>query len=276
MMTKYAKLYKRVALLTLLGLFVYGISLAGNAGKGIITTEIKNPSPMDPESIKRGTETFVNFCSGCHGLRADGKGPQSYYLDPKPKNLRNPQFIQHLTDKRMFFSISGGVRTTSMPAFELMLFEEQRWDAVNYVRSLTKDEKVNVKNELSHVPVSKNIKNPLKASAGVINEGKRNFMYHCANCHGEKADGKGITSVNLIPAPRNLVAIRSFGEKPFVSYMSDHWMFDSISNGVPGTSMAPWGAALKKEERWSIINYLRAEVIAETKRMQSTGTLGGE
>jgi mono/diheme cytochrome c family protein len=53
-------------------------------------------------------------------------------------------------------------------------------------------------------------------------------------------------------------------------------MFDSISNGVPGTSMAPWGAALNKEERWSIINYLRAEVIAETKRMQSTGTLGGE
>jgi cytochrome c oxidase cbb3-type subunit I/II len=276
MKTKHGKLYKKIALLTLMGLFIYGISLAGNAGKGIITTEIKNPSPMDPESIKRGTEIFINFCSGCHGLRADGKGPQSYHLDPKPKNLRNAHFIQHLTDKRIFFSVSGGVRTTSMPAFELMLFEEQRWDAVNYVRSLTADEKITISNELAHVSVSEKIKNPLKASAKVIEEGKINFMYHCASCHGKKADGKGVTSVNLRPAPRNLVAIRSWGEKSFTSYMDDHWMFDSISNGVPGTSMAPWGAALNTEERWSIITYLRAEAASEKKRMESSGALGGE
>lgn len=276
MISKYAKLYKRTTLLTVMALFVFGISLVNLSGKGVITTEIKNPSPRDPESITRGTEIFINYCSGCHGLRADGKGPQSYSLDPKPKNLRNAQFVQHLTDKRIFFSISGGVRGTAMPAFELMLNEEKRWDAVNYVRSLTIDEKMNIKNSLKYVSIPENIKNPLIAGTEVLKKGKLNFLYHCANCHGKKADGKGITSVNLKPAPRNLVAIKSWGSKPFVKYMSDHWMFDSISNGVPGTSMAPWGGALNDEDRWSIISYLRAEADAEIKRMQASGTLGGE
>ncbi len=276
MKTKYTRLYKRAALMVVMGLFIYGISLAKLPGEGIITTEIKNPSPMDPKSIQKGAEVFLHYCSGCHGLRADGKGPQSYHLDPKPKNLRNTLFVQHLTDKRIFFSISGGVRTTSMPAFELILYEEQRWDAVNYVRSLTIDEKINIKNEFKHVTVPEKVKNPLRASAEVVKKGKLAFMYNCASCHGKKADGKGVTSVNLKPTPRNLVAIRSWGEKSFVHYMSDNWMFDSISNGVPGTSMAPWGVALDNEERWSIIHYLRAEATAEIKRMESSGTLGGE
>ncbi len=267
----YSKISKRTAFLTVMGLLICVISLGNLLGKSEFI--VKNPSPGDPAAIARGKDIFMNFCSGCHGLRADGKGPQSYSLDPKPKNLRNPQFVKHLADQRIFFSISGGVRGTSMPAFELMLLEKQRWDAINYVRSLTADSKVNIQNGLEHIAVPKNVKNPVKLTAEVIKNGKKNFLYNCASCHGVKADGKGETSVNLLPTPRNLVAIKSWGSKPFVSYMSDEWMKDSISNGVPGTSMGPWGAALDKEVIWSIINYLRSEAAAEIKRMESSGAI---
>ncbi len=270
----YSKISKRTAFLMVMGLLICVISLGNLLGKSEFV--VKNPSPGDPASITKGKDIFINFCSGCHGLRADGKGPQSYSLDPRPQNLRNPQFVKHLSDRRIFFSISGGVRGTAMPAFELMLHEDQRWDAINYVRSLTADNKLNIENGLVQIPIPKNVKNPVKPTAKVLNNGKMNFLYNCASCHGVKGDGKGVTSVNLLPAPRNLVTIKSWGSKPFVHYMSDEWIIDSISNGVPGTSMAPWGAVLKKEVLWSIVSYLRAEAAAEIKRMESSGTLGGE
>ena len=58
--------------------------------------------------------------------------------------------------------------------------------------------------------------------------------------------------------------------------MSDQWIFDSIANGVPGTSMAPWGVVLKADDLWTVVTYLRNEASAEIKRIETTGVLGGE
>lgn len=220
--------------------------------------KLETPS-ITSESIKDGEATFFEYCSGCHGRRADGRGPQALNLKPKPQNLRNAQFVKYLTDERMYSSISGGVRGTSMAAFELTLSPNRRWNVIHYLRSLTSDDTLKLSNSIAYQTVLPDAANPINISESSISQGKRIFYNYCANCHGEKADGKGIIAPNLIPEPRNLVAITSWGEKPFIDYMSDARMFDSITNGIPGTSMLPWIGVLSDEERWQTINFLRAE-----------------
>ena len=222
-------------------------------------TPLKNPKPMTAESVKAGEAIFFEYCAGCHGRRVDGRGLQSLNLNPKPQNLRNAQFVKYLTDERLFTSISGGVRGTAMQAFELMLTSDRRWDVINYIRSLTADDQINLPNATGFQTVADSSKNPLGKNETTIAQGRKMFMNYCASCHGAAADGKGIVASNLVPAPRNLVVVTSWGEKPFVDYLSDARLYDSITNGVPGTSMLPWIGPLSDADRWATILFLRSE-----------------
>ncbi len=235
-------------------LIISQVKLFGN--DGILAPSGQAP-PSTPESIVAGKAVFFEYCSGCHGRRADGRGPQSLNLIPRPQNLRNAQFVKYLTDDRMYTSVSGGVRGTAMPAFELMISTEKRWQVIHYLRSLTADDPITLANAIEYQPVSADAKNPQPASPKAIATGKTLFLNYCSNCHGPKADGKGIVAPNLAPGPRNLVVVASWGEKPFIDYMPDSRLYESITNGVPGTSMSPWIKVMNDSERWSIIAYLR-------------------
>ena len=223
------------------------------------SSAMKNPIQMNAENIAAGKAIFVEYCSGCHGPRADGRGQQGLNLVPKPQNLRNTQFIRYLTDERMFTSISGGVRGTSMPAFEFILSEQKRWTVMTYVRSLTADDEIDIDNALEYMDISSDDRLPEPVGSDMIANGGDNFIKYCARCHGEKADGNGVTSENLIPKPRNLVVVTSWGAKPFIDYIDDARLINSVSNGVPGTSMQPWLKVLSEEEKWEIVGFLRNE-----------------
>jgi mono/diheme cytochrome c family protein len=218
--------------------------------------ELKAP-PSTPASVDAGKAVFFEYCSGCHGRRADGRGLQALNLNPRPQNLRNAQFVKYLSDDRLYTSISGGVRGTSMPAWELSLSSEKRWSVIHYVRSLTADDTISVPNGPAYQKVDPAAANPHAATPAALASGKNTFQNYCASCHGPKADGKGRLAASLSPMPRNLVSVVSWGEKPFIDYMHDSRLYDSITNGVPGTSMQPWISVLSDEERWNTISYLR-------------------
>lgn len=226
----------------------------------------ENPRPMTEASVVSGKEVFFEYCAGCHGRRADGRGLQALNLDPKPQNLRNAEFVVYLTDERAFSSIAGGVRGTSMQPFELLVSEERRWDAINYIRSLTKGDATGIPNSVAYQEIPAELKNPVPESAESASRGNKLYLNYCASCHGAQADGKGLIAPNLVPAPRNLVKVISFGERPFIDYLTDARLYDSITNGVPGTSMQPWIKVCTDEDRWHIINHLRSEAKSEAKR----------
>lgn len=241
------------------------LALAGHRPAGADNGGPPQAPPSTPESVKAGESVFFEYCAGCHGRRADGRGPQSLNLEPKPQNLRNAQFVKYLTDDRLFTSLSGGVRGTAMPAFEMTLSPVRRWNVIHYLRSLTADDQVSVPNGIAYQKVDPDVKSPLAVNEGTAGAGRKSFFNYCASCHGQKADGKGAVAANLVPAPRNLIAITSWGEKPFIDYLSDARVYDSITNGVPGTSMQPWIGVLKDEERWQAICYLRSEAARELR-----------
>jgi len=97
-----------------------------------------NPVADSLESRSRGEQTFLARCTGCHGRKADGKGPNSIDILPRPRNLRNGYFVRALADKRMMGSILYGVRGTAMPSWiEYGLTQNDAGDLMNFIRSLT-------------------------------------------------------------------------------------------------------------------------------------------
>jgi mono/diheme cytochrome c family protein len=45
----------------------------------------KNPVAASADSTARGEQMFLLRCSGCHGRKADGKGPNSLDILPHPR-----------------------------------------------------------------------------------------------------------------------------------------------------------------------------------------------
>jgi mono/diheme cytochrome c family protein len=96
-----------------------------------------NPVASSPESIGRGEKTFLQRCSGCHGRKADGKGPNSLDILPRPRNLRNSWFVNSVADQRLFQSILYGVQGTAMPSWiDYGLQTDDVGDLVNFIRSM--------------------------------------------------------------------------------------------------------------------------------------------
>ena len=93
-----------------------------------------NPVPADAASIARGAELFRVNCSICHGLDAKGDGTVSIYLQNKPADLTSLP-VQALSDGGIFLTISQGIQG-KMPALNENLLVRERWDVVNYIRTL--------------------------------------------------------------------------------------------------------------------------------------------
>lgn len=94
-----------------------------------------NPITADDASLARGKELYEINCALCHGVKADGAGPFSAFLQNKPVSLLagNPVTT---SDGALFQTIGGGV-AGRMPALRENLPDPQdRWHIVNYLRSI--------------------------------------------------------------------------------------------------------------------------------------------
>ncbi|NIS81641.1 MAG: c-type cytochrome [Anaerolineales bacterium] len=102
---------------------------------------LENPFGEDPEAIAAGAELFAMTCAVCHGEGGEGDGPSAAGLDPKPASLADADMMADLSDAYLFWRITeGGMMepfNSSMPPWGESLSEEQRWQLVSYIRTLS-------------------------------------------------------------------------------------------------------------------------------------------
>jgi hypothetical protein len=107
-----------------------------------------NPVPADEVSIARGAELYSINCKMCHGEAGEGNGTVSAFLiKKKPANLTSEE-IQSKPDGSLFLTISNGIFNPTntffpdvefsgqMPPLNENLTVSERWDVVNFLRTL--------------------------------------------------------------------------------------------------------------------------------------------
>jgi mono/diheme cytochrome c family protein len=93
------------------------------------------PVPSSADSVQRGKYLFSITCAVCHGSAGDGKSPIAAFFKPPPFDLTG-NTVQQLSDQEIYLVITNGFK--SMPSQAENLNREERWDVVNYVRTLKK------------------------------------------------------------------------------------------------------------------------------------------
>ncbi len=123
--------------------------LVGGAGVAAVSAQGEWKAPADAKNTKNPRADKKNDkkelaeakkiadtnCASCHGASGKGDGPAAAALPPpKPADWTSAK-VQSQTDGEIFWKITNG--RGAMPPWK-HLSEKDRWDLVNYIRSLKK------------------------------------------------------------------------------------------------------------------------------------------
>lgn len=103
---------------------------------------------------------------------------------------------------------------------------------------------------------------PVGFTAEAVAQGAGIYAAHCAACHGPTGRGDGPAAAGFPP-----------GEATVVGHLLDHSpgeLFWFIGNGIPETPMPGFSAAIPPDQRWRLIQFLRAEAQATAVRAMTS------
>src|SRR5881296_2555422 len=117
---------RRLLTLALAGTVVLGPGLEGSS------------QTTPPRDLGHGKELYVRYCSGCHG--EDGRGEAKTFR-PNVATLAVKELMDQLSDEYLFAAIQkGGAavgKNAAMPAWSTRLGDDEIWDIVAFVRTLS-------------------------------------------------------------------------------------------------------------------------------------------
>lgn len=102
--------------------------------------------------------------------------------------------------------------------------------------------------QLAAVDVSK-VAEPWVPNPDMVAHGSKLFAQNCAMCHGNTGKGDGAAGQALNPKPRNLVEGKWTKGGGYIG------LFEVVTHGIPGTSMAAYGH-LKPVDRWALVQFI--------------------
>jgi len=99
---------------------------------------IKNPLKGNLKSIDEGKKLYAQNCGVCHGDKGKGDGIAAAGLNPKPANHTSEK-VQAQSDGAIFWKMTTG--RPPMASYAQTFSVTQRWQLVNYIRTLSKGDK---------------------------------------------------------------------------------------------------------------------------------------
>ncbi len=125
------------------------------------------------------------------------------------------------------------------------------------------------KNDTDRVKAGRVLENPLTASAGNIERGKKVYTIYCSSCHGTLGDGQGhlFTSKKYPYPPASLLSdkIRNAPDGEIFHVITVGW-------GI----MAEHGSMIRPDDRWKTVLYIRDVLQKEGRPVAGTTGAGGK
>lgn len=269
------------------GLFVFFLAIgmlalafltpaAGGYESGEVLPSVDPLFERRNEEGDSGAVLYGRYCSGCHGVHGDGKGPAARFLTPKPRDFTQGLYKFTSTpagspplDEDLLRTITYGLHGTSMPAWRLLSMDA-RVSLVDYVKSFFKEWDP----ELTE-PEIPFVENPFFMTEvddleDAIEKGR--IVYHkdaaCWGCHPAylvAADLKKMVGHIRPDLSKAIAKVDAWGELiPPPDFRQDRLksvrelkdLYRVIVAGVGGTAMPTWKGALTAEQFWSLTIYV--------------------
>ena len=85
------------------------------------------------DEARKGKALWLGNCAFCHGADGSGQNWIGSFLEPPPRDLRDPRFMSAMNRALLKERIENGLENTSMPAWKNILTEQQINQLVAYI-----------------------------------------------------------------------------------------------------------------------------------------------
>ncbi len=249
-----------VALLTL-------AALAG--GWALARAQDETAEPTTPRTLEElrkadllaeGKKAYDMYCSGCHGVDGDGKGPAARFLDPLPRDFTTAAYKFRSTpsgalptNADLHRVLSQGVLGTSMPSWYLMP-ENQKYAVIEYLKTFSEE----WESEYAYEPAMAIPGKPeyVGSSSSVTRGGELYGQMGCGQCHGETGQGDGPASNSLTDDWGNPIKAFDFTSGALKGGASARDVYRTFTTGLNGTPMPSYADILDDTDRWHLVSYI--------------------
>jgi len=212
------------------------------------------------ELIERGRQTYLVYCSGCHGVEGDGNGPAASFLDPKPRDFTSGVFKFRTTpsgslptDADLHRVLTQGVLGTSMPSWQL-LPENKRVALISYIKTLSDewDSEYNFEPALPMPGAPSYVLSDESIARGEELYGTMG----CGQCHGPGGKGDGPAAAGLMDDWGHPIKPFDFTSGALKGGASAGDVYRTFTTGLNGTPMPSYQDILSDEDRWHLVSYI--------------------
>jgi mono/diheme cytochrome c family protein len=229
-------------LATALIFIVFGLAMLREPSRQIEAAE-----HLQTIAIQEGTDLYAENCVICHG--ASGQGFGAYpALGNEGISTMDEKTLSHIIERGRYntamasFGVDeGGIFTNSQIDSLVTLLQNGNWVDVSLrvaELGLTPPSVV-----VAEIPPEMLTMASSLPDGGNLVEGLNIYAENCIACHG--ANGEGTTLAPQL----NSVELRN--------RLADGDIIRIVEEGVPGTLMASWGAALTAEEVQAVVGFIR-------------------
>jgi mono/diheme cytochrome c family protein len=252
-------------------LFLFGALLSVTGPTGTVGQPITSR-----QKLLNGQRVYETNCAVCHGQNGNGRGAAAHMLVTQPRDFQPGNFKFRSTpsgalptDNDLVKIITAGIRWTAMVG-RADLTESERRAVVQYIKTFSP----RFANEKLPSPI---IISPEPARRQeLVAQGRQLYRdSDCAKCHGERGDGKGISSSELTddwgwPLPASDLTWR-----PLKRGSERRDVYLTIASGLNGTSMPAYAAALDGKQIWPLVDYLET-LVPDAHKVSARDMLGEE
>jgi cytochrome c len=211
--------------------------------------------PGDPA---HGKFVYQRYCLSCHGDLGNGQGEFAQYITPRPRDYRQGTFKWRSTPSGALptvadleKTIQDGVYGTYMPTW-YAIGHRARLDVIAYIQLFSDRWKTEKPEAPLVIPPE-----PPNTSASIEKGRKLYTALKCAQCHGESAQGDGVSSHELKddwgaviePADLTISAHYKCGDTPRDIYRV-------FMTGLNGTPMPTFVEQISKDDAWDLAHFI--------------------
>ncbi|GMR09309.1 MAG: hypothetical protein BMS9Abin28_0127 [Anaerolineae bacterium] len=197
------------------------------------------------EILEEGQGLFESDCASCHGEDGSGELLGS-------ANFTDLRQMDNLAPRDMYLTVTQG--RGSMPAWQALLSQDERWALIDYIRSFSYDPSLpdegtaestaEVHATLAVTDCAEDQANPFNwGDQDALQAGQALFEGQCAACHGADASGGLPGTPDFTSAEAN---------EELLADPAGH--FCALTEGEG--SMPAFGDLLSPEARWQLITFL--------------------
>ncbi|MFI5263524.1 MAG: cytochrome c [Candidatus Kapaibacterium sp.] len=230
-----------------------------STAKKINTLKRSKTTDAEWSHIWAGKQVYETYCSGCHGIHGDGKGPATEMLSVQPRNFTRAMFKFISTpsgslpsDADLHRTLLRGIPRSSMPSWAL-LGETDRANVIEYIKTFSE------RWQTSPPPNALTFGNPPQYVGSLESVGKGKTVYAkmgCANCHGETGLGDGHSAATLKDAEDHPIKPFNFRDGVLKGGSRVEDIYRTFYTGLAGTPMPAFGGILSDEENWHLVSYV--------------------